>query len=128
MAAAHRRSWAGLPGRWPLTPARAPSTGRPARPQSRPTIYPQLEAEGVDLETQVPAVYVPVYLAEGRWDLNAPPALAERYLQNLTAPGKHLEWFEHSGHNPCYEESARFNVFMTGVVLAQVTARVTQHR
>jgi hypothetical protein len=31
-----------------------------------------------------------------------------------TAPAKHLEWFEHSGHNPCYEEPERFNAFMTG--------------
>jgi len=89
-------------------------------------VYPQLEAEGIDLEAQVPAVGVPVYLAEGRWDVNAPPALAERYLEKLTAPAKHLEWFERSGHNPCYEESAHFNTFMTGTVLAEATARTAQ--
>lgn len=68
--------------------------------------------------TQVPAVQVPVYLAESRWDLNAPPALAERYLDKLTACVKHLEWFDHSGHNPQYEEQDKFNTFMTDTVLA----------
>jgi pimeloyl-ACP methyl ester carboxylesterase len=89
------------------------------------TIYPQLEAEGVDLEA-VPTVHVPVYLVEGRWDLNAPPALAEHYLQKLNAPAKHLEWFQRSGHNPCYEEPGRFNAFMTDTVLAEATADMPQ--
>ena len=69
---------------------------------------------------------MPVYIAEGRWDLNAAPALAERYLEKLAAPAKHLEWFEHSGHNPCYEEPDRFNAFMTGTILAEAIARVAQ--
>jgi hypothetical protein len=30
------------------------------------TLYPQLEAEGVDLREQVPVLEVPVYFAEGR--------------------------------------------------------------
>jgi pimeloyl-ACP methyl ester carboxylesterase len=90
------------------------------------TVYPQLEAEGVDLVKQVPELQVPVYLAEGRWDINAPPALAEHYLGTLTAPAKHLQWFEHSGHNPCYEEPEHFNTFMTGTVLAQATVRRQQ--
>jgi pimeloyl-ACP methyl ester carboxylesterase len=92
------------------------------------TVYPQLEAEGVDLASQVPAVEVPVYMAEGRWDINAPPALAERYLEKLTAPVKHLEWFEHSGHNPCYEEPDRFNAFLTETVLAHTSAAAAPRR
>jgi hypothetical protein len=67
-----------------------------------------------------------VYLAEGRFDLNAAPALAERYLEKLAAPGKHLEWFVRSGHNPCYEEPGRFNTFMTGTVLAEAAARIAR--
>jgi pimeloyl-ACP methyl ester carboxylesterase len=43
--------------------------------------------------------------------------LAERYLEKIAAPAKHLVWFEHSGHNPCYEEPDRFNAFMAGTVL-----------
>jgi pimeloyl-ACP methyl ester carboxylesterase len=85
-------------------------------------VYPQLEAEGIDLEAQVPAVDVPVYFAEGRWDINAAAALADRYLENLTAPAKRLQWFDYSGHNPCYEEPDRFNAFMIQTVLAEVTA------
>jgi pimeloyl-ACP methyl ester carboxylesterase len=68
-----------------------------------------------------------VYFAEGRRDINAPPVLAEHYLQTLTAPAKHLEWFEHSGHNPCYEEPDRFNAFMTATVRAEASAGQTQH-
>jgi pimeloyl-ACP methyl ester carboxylesterase len=67
-------------------------------------------------------------MAEGRWDINAPPALAERYLEKLTAPVKHLEWFEHSGHNPCYEEPDRFNAFLTETVLAHTSAAAAPRR
>jgi len=37
------------------------------------------------------------------------------------------KWFEHSGHNPCYDEPDRFNAFMTGTVLAEATAHLSQH-
>jgi pimeloyl-ACP methyl ester carboxylesterase len=82
------------------------------------TLCPQLDAEEADPVTQVPAVQVPVYLAEGRRDLNAPPAPAERYLDKPTARGKHLEWFEHSRAQPQHEEQDKFNTFTTGTVLA----------
>ena len=57
---------------------------------------------------------LPVGVAEHRRDRG--------YLQTLTAPAKHLEWFEHFGHNPCYEEPDRFNTFITGTVLAEAPA------
>ena len=47
----------------------------------------------VDLREQAPRLEVPVYFLEGRHDVNAPPALAEDYLQKLEAPHKELIWF-----------------------------------
>jgi pimeloyl-ACP methyl ester carboxylesterase len=83
-------------------------------------VYPQLET--VDLTTQAAELAVPVYLVEGRYDTNAMPILAERYLQGLRAPHKRLVWFERSGHNPCFEEADRFNHFMVDTVLEETRA------
>lgn len=80
-------------------------------------VYPQLEQ--VDLAIQAAELAVPVYLVEGRYDTNALPVLAERYLEVLRAPHKQLIWFERSGHNPCFEEPERFNAFMVDTVLAE---------
>lgn len=65
-------------------------------------------------EHLLPRRALPVGVAEHRRDRG--------YLQTLTAPAKHLEWFEHFGHNPCYEEPDRFNTFITGTVLAEAPA------
>lgn len=85
-------------------------------------VYDQLD--NVDLETQSSKLEVPVFFAEGRYDLNAMTVLAERYFNVLDAPRKQLVWFEHSGHNPEHEEAAAFNDFMVNTVLAHTrTAR-----
>jgi pimeloyl-ACP methyl ester carboxylesterase len=83
-------------------------------------VYPQLEH--VDLAEEAPELAVPVYFVEGRYDANAMPVLAERYLQALRAPRKQLVWFERSGHNPCFEEAERFNHFMVDTVLHETQA------
>jgi CubicO group peptidase (beta-lactamase class C family)/pimeloyl-ACP methyl ester carboxylesterase len=80
-------------------------------------VYPQLWE--VDFRTQAPHLEVPVYFLIGRHDVNAPPALTEEYYQLLDAPHKELIWFEHSGHNPWVNESARFVEVMVNTVLAQ---------
>jgi pimeloyl-ACP methyl ester carboxylesterase len=64
-----------------------------------------------DLFKQTPRLDVPVYFFLGRHDLTvtASAALAERYFDSLDAPkGKHLIWFENSGHWPQLEEPKRF--------------------
>jgi CubicO group peptidase (beta-lactamase class C family)/pimeloyl-ACP methyl ester carboxylesterase len=81
------------------------------------TVFPQLW--GVDLRTEAPYLEVPVYFLIGRHDVNAPPALTEDYYELLDAPHKELVWFEHSGHNPWVNESARFVDVMVNTVLAQ---------
>ncbi|MBP6016711.1 MAG: alpha/beta hydrolase [Candidatus Promineofilum sp.] len=75
----------------------------------------------VDLREQAPRLEVPVYFLEGRHDVNAPPALAEDYLQKLAAPHKELIWFEHSGHSPWVDEAAKVVDVMVNKVLAGTT-------
>ena len=64
-----------------------------------------------DLLKQAPKLDVPVYFFLGRHDrtVTASAALAERYFASLEAPaGKHLIWFEDSGHWPQLEEPEKF--------------------
>lgn len=61
-----------------------------------------------DLRTRAPRIDVPVYLAEGRYDLTAPRALARAWFDSLPAPDKHWVDFEGSAHFPQWEEPARF--------------------
>ena len=75
----------------------------------------------VDLREQAPRLEVPVYFLEGRHDVNAPPALAEDYLQKLEAPHKELIWFEHSGHSPWVDEADKVVDVMVNKVLAGAT-------
>ncbi len=69
-------------------------------------VYPQLY--GVDLRKDYQALSVPVWFFLGRYDLNAPPSLAEEYAALLQAPHKEIVWFEHSGHSPWINENERF--------------------
>lgn len=80
-------------------------------------VYDQLD--NIDLARQAAVLQVPVYFAEGRFDLNARTDLLESYFASLQAPSKQVMWFEHSGHNPAHEEPAQFNQFMVDSVLAQ---------
>ena len=80
-------------------------------------VYPQLWS--VDLRQQATALEVPVYFLLGRYDVNAPPVLAEEYFQLLKAPRKELIWFDHSGHNPWVTESDRFEEVIINQVLPE---------
>ena len=60
-----------------------------------------------------------MYLAEGRYDRNAMPSLVEEYYERLHAPDKSLVWFDRSGHDPCFEEPAKFQSFVVDKVLAE---------
>lgn len=85
--------------------------------QTMDVLWPQLWE--VDLRQQVPHLEIPIYFLEGRHDVNAPPHLAEDYLQQLVAPHKELIWFEHSGHSPWVEESQKVVDMMVNKVLVQ---------
>lgn len=78
-------------------------------------LWPQLMA--INLIEQVPTLEVPVYFLEGRHDMEAPSALAERYFRALDAPRKELIWFEHSAHFVNTEEPEAFNRFFLDQLL-----------
>jgi pimeloyl-ACP methyl ester carboxylesterase len=69
-------------------------------------VYQQLY--DIDLRTDYSALKVPTYFFLGRHDINAPTSLVEDYHAILSAPKKEIVWFEHSGHSPWINESARF--------------------
>ncbi|PYI93643.1 MAG: alpha/beta hydrolase [Verrucomicrobia bacterium] len=69
-----------------------------------------------DMIQQAPELDVPVYFFLGRHDrtVTASAAIAERYFNELKAPkGKHLSWFEKSGHWPQLEEPEKFRTVLT---------------
>jgi pimeloyl-ACP methyl ester carboxylesterase len=61
-----------------------------------------------DLTHTMPALDVPIVIAQGRLDQVAPPEAAQRFYDSLIAPSKELVWFENSAHTPQYDEPAKF--------------------
>jgi pimeloyl-ACP methyl ester carboxylesterase len=96
------------------TPAAAVRTVRGVT-SSQAALLPLLA--GTDLVATLPALDVPITLAQGRLDQVTPGVAAQRYYDALVAPSKQLVWFEHSAHTPQYDEPARFRD-----VLMKVTA------
>ncbi len=73
-------------------------------------LWPRLFA--TDLFTSVPELAVPVFFLEGRYDEEAPAAIAERYFAALRAPAKELIWFGESAHLPNSEQRDLFTRIM----------------
>jgi pimeloyl-ACP methyl ester carboxylesterase len=80
-------------------------------------VYQQLW--NVDFRKQATRLEVPVYFLIGRHDVNAPPKLTEEYFNLLSAPHKELIWFEHSGHGPWMNESAKFIDMLLKILFTQ---------
>jgi pimeloyl-ACP methyl ester carboxylesterase len=80
-------------------------------------VFPQLW--DVDFRKQATRLKVPIYFLIGRHDGTTPPKLTEEYFNLLTAPHKELIWFEHSGHAPWINESAKFIDVMVNKILLQ---------
>jgi pimeloyl-ACP methyl ester carboxylesterase len=78
-------------------------------------LLPQLAA--VDMQTDVPAVAVPVFFAVGRHDRLAPVEVSQAYFSRLAAPAKEWLWFDHSAHFPQWEEPERFHELLIRKVL-----------
>jgi pimeloyl-ACP methyl ester carboxylesterase len=57
-----------------------------------------------DLTREVPALEIPVYFLEGRYDYTCSYALAKDYFVKLKAPVKGFYTFEQSAHSPIFEE------------------------
>jgi len=84
-------------------------------------VYPQ--AQGIDLREEASRLEVPVYLVQGRHELDARTDLARGWFEGLQAPRKRFEWFENAGHATAFEEFRRFHDLMTETVLAETYRR-----
>ena len=62
-----------------------------------------------DFITTVPSLAVPVYITQGRYDINTPSELARAWFDALEAPKKEWITFEESAHCPIREEAAHWN-------------------
>jgi len=51
---------------------------------------------------------VPLLLLEGRHDYTVVSDVTAKWFAKVSAPEKHLVWFEHSGHMPMTEEPGKF--------------------
>lgn len=80
-------------------------------------VYPQLY--GIDLRESHTTFEIPMYIFQGKYDVNAPTNLAVDYLEKITAPDKEILIFEHSGHNPWINEYELFT--------EEVKLHFTQH-
>ena len=68
-----------------------------------------------DLMAQYEKYEIPIYFLLGKHDNQISSKIAEEYFNKITAPYKHLEWFENSGHAPCFEEPDKFNDFVCSI-------------
>ena len=59
---------------------------------------------------------VPILFILGKKDLVTNSLLAEEYFEEIESKNKKLIWFEKSGHDPQYEELARFNDILIGLL------------
>ncbi len=58
----------------------------------------------IDLRTTVPALQIPVYFLEGKYDYTAVTSLARDYFEQLQAPVKGFYEFDNSAHSPLLEQ------------------------
>jgi len=87
---------------------------------SRNFVYNSISGELMDVITQVD---IPVYFFTGRYDYTDPFTLTEQYFSTITAPEKHIVWFEESAHFAFYEEPAAFARQMQRVLTATSPTR-----
>lgn len=80
-------------------------------------VYPQLQE--MDFRVDAARLEVPVYLIQGRHDMNNPSPLPEEYFEALQAPIKQMFHFEESGHGMIWQEADLFHDLMINTVLAE---------
>lgn len=80
-------------------------------------VYPQLQE--MDLRVDANQLNLPVYLIQGRHDMNNPSPLPEEYFEVLQAPAKQMVHFEDSGHGMIWQEPDLFHDLMINTVLAE---------
>jgi len=72
----------------------------------------------IDLRETVPALGIPVYFLEGRFDYTCVTSLARGYLEQLQAPVKGFYLFRNSAHSPLLEEPRKAHRILERDVLA----------
>jgi pimeloyl-ACP methyl ester carboxylesterase len=80
-------------------------------------VYPQLQE--MDFRVDAAKLDVPVYLIQGRHDMNNPSPLPEEYYEVLQAPAKQMYHFEQSGHGMIWQEADLFHDLMVNTILAE---------
>ncbi|MFN7036491.1 MAG: alpha/beta fold hydrolase [Bellilinea sp.] len=80
-------------------------------------VYPQLQE--MDFRVDAARLEVPVYLIQGRHDMNNPSPLPEEYFEALQAPIKQMFHFEESGHGMIWQEADLFHDLMINTILAE---------
>lgn len=80
-------------------------------------VYPQLQE--MDFRLDAARLDLPVYIVQGRNDMNNPSPIPESYFERLEAPHKKLVLFEGSGHGMIWEEAERFHQLMVDTVLVE---------
>jgi len=81
------------------------------------------EESRLDL-TQYHDFHAPIFFLLGRYDEQVPSVLAARYFAAIRAPFKRLVWFEHSAHNPPFEEPEKFNRVVIDEIIPMAQVRV----
>ncbi len=66
------------------------------------------EVMKLDLAASAPELAVPVYVFQGKHDLQTLAPLAEQFIRDLKAPQKEFHLFENAAHMPLAEETERF--------------------
>jgi pimeloyl-ACP methyl ester carboxylesterase len=75
----------------------------------------------IDLRTTVPALQIPVYFLEGKYDYTTVTSLAREYFQQVQAPAKGFYVFENSAHSPLLEQPQKAHRIVKHDVLAGKT-------
>jgi pimeloyl-ACP methyl ester carboxylesterase len=59
---------------------------------------------------------MPVFLLSGRYDHQSDASVARGFFDKVSAPQKAFVWFEHSAHNPPFEEPKAFTDWISANV------------
>jgi proline iminopeptidase len=94
-----------------LAPAIEITAGDAHRPAPRRDRWPRtVFMQRLDYRARLGEIHAPTLVCVGRYDPQAPVACSEELAQGI--PGARLTIFEHTGHYPFVEESARFKAVL----------------
>jgi len=71
----------------------------------------------VNLFEQVPAIEIPVYIVQGKYDMHTVTEVANAYYEVLEAPRKKYFEFENSAHEPHFTEFDKYKSILLNEVL-----------